>query len=328
MAKKNPLLFDPTSANLLGAIKPPSLAPGGVTLNNFEAGPGGAINPNPKPPATTPTTTPTTATPTNNGGSGGSGSETSSSAVFQMPEFANFYAGLGGTYKSQYADDIQAKLDEILNGKDFSYNFDLDPLYQQYRERYLQQGDLAMQKAMAMASAKTGGYGSSYGQQVGQQTYQGYMTELNDMIPELRSAKYGEYSDNRANMYNQAGLLQDLDNAEYARWAADRDYELQLAQLQQNQANYAYELMMASMGSKGSSGGGGGGGNGTEPATYAEGLAWIQDMMKNGKTAPQVMTTLSQISQSEFAAGVYYQLMDYITNLGGGGGTKGRGNPK
>lgn len=123
-----------------------------------------------------------------------------------------------GDYQSNYAEQIQNMLDKIMNREDFSYDFASDPMYQQYAERYKQQGKLAMMDTMGQAAALTGGYGNSYSQSVGQQAYQGYLQGLNDIIPDLQSAAYNMYRDEGNDMYNQLNLLQGLDSSDYGRY--------------------------------------------------------------------------------------------------------------
>ena len=46
-------------------------------------------------------------------------------------------------YKSQYGEQIDAILNDILNREEFSYNMNADPLYQQYKEQNGQNGEKA-----------------------------------------------------------------------------------------------------------------------------------------------------------------------------------------
>ena len=71
----------------------------------------------------------------------------------------------------QYGQQMQEALDAIRKRKKFSYDLNGDALYQQYKDKYVQQGKQAMQDTMGQAAALTGGYGSTYGQAVGQQQY-------------------------------------------------------------------------------------------------------------------------------------------------------------
>jgi hypothetical protein len=169
-----------------------------------------------------------------------------------------FSAPAVSAYQSQYGSQIQATLDKILNREKFSYDFNADPLYRQYRDRYTQQGQSAMNDAIAQAAALTGGYGSSYGQQVGQQTYQGYMDQLNDIIPQLQGEAYNRYSNEGTELNNSLSLLQGLDDSAYSRFSSDREYQLALTQMAQEQANWEAQMALKQ---QGSSGGGGGGGS-------------------------------------------------------------------
>lgn len=137
-----------------------------------------------------------------------------------------------------------AMLDDILNRKGFSYDFNADPLYQQYKDQYTQQGELAMRDTMGEAAALSGGYGNSYATSAGSQAYQGYLSQLNNVIPELYDAAYNRYKDEGDQMTSNYGLLQDLRNTEYGQYRdkvsdydTDRSY---LAGQYQNGQSYDY----------------------------------------------------------------------------------------
>ncbi len=121
-------------------------------------------------------------------------------------------------YNSRYADQIDAKLDQILNRDGFTYDFSADPMYQQYAQRYQQQGRMAMQDTMGQAAALSGGYGNSYAQVAGQQAYQQYLQGLNDVIPDLRDAAYQQYQDQGDQMRTDLSTLQGQDDADYGRY--------------------------------------------------------------------------------------------------------------
>ena len=112
-------------------------------------------------------------------------------------------------------------LNNITNMKDFSYDVNGDALYQQYKDTYSTQGKMAMMDTMGQAAALTGGYGNSYAQSVGQQTYQGYMQQLADKVPELYSLALSKYNSDRDNLYKQSDLHQNLFNNEYGMYRND-----------------------------------------------------------------------------------------------------------
>lgn len=214
-------------------------------------------------------------------------------------------AGKPGEYESGYATQIQELIDSLLNREKFSYDFSADPMYQQYAEKYQQMGKTAMRDTMGEAAALTGGYGNSYSQQVGQQTYQTYLQNLYDMIPELRDAAYQMYRTEGDDMRANLGMLQDQDSIDYGRyrdtvtdwqnelnyfyskysdmsaaeynryqndaaaWEADRAYWYQKEQDKQQQANWEKEYALALAQANSSRSGGGGGKSGSGSSSSA-----------------------------------------------------------
>lgn len=136
-----------------------------------------------------------------------------------------------GEYKSQWQAQLDDTLNKILNREKFSYDMNADALYQQYKDRYVTQGKQAMMDTMGQAAALTGGYGNSYAQTVGQQTYQGYLQQLNDVVPELYQLALDQYNREGDNLKDQYALYADREALDYDRyrdnlgdWQAERDY--------------------------------------------------------------------------------------------------------
>ena len=125
------------------------------------------------------------------------------------------------TYTSGYADQISDMLGRILNREPFQYDFNADPMYQVYAQKYKEQGRQAMRDTMGNAAALTGGFGNSYAQQVGQQAYQQNLSNLNDVIPQLRDAAYQMYQDQGNELRNNMALLRDLEGTDYSRYRDD-----------------------------------------------------------------------------------------------------------
>ena len=122
-----------------------------------------------------------------------------------------------GEYQSTWQNQLNDTLNKILNREKFSYDINGDALYQQYKDQYTTQGKQAMMDTMGQASAMTGGYGNSYAQTVGQQTYQGYLQQLNDRVPELYQLALSQYNQEGQDLYNQYGLYADRENQDYGR---------------------------------------------------------------------------------------------------------------
>ena len=131
-----------------------------------------------------------------------------------------------GTYENQLADIY----DRIQNREKFDYNVNADPLYQQYKDQYIQGGKLAMRDTMGKAAALNGGYGSTYGQQVGQQAYDSYLQNLTNAIPELYQTAYNKYTQEGNDLVQQYGMVGDMRDTEYNKWRTDvGDWENQRA---------------------------------------------------------------------------------------------------
>ena len=149
---------------------------------------------------------------------------------YQAPEFklsdsanvaaqnkANAEAAVGAlgnfnyTYQTRL-DDVMAK---ILDREKFKYDLNGDALYNQYKDKFTHQGQMAMMDTMGQAQAMTGGYGNSYAQSVGQQAYQANLQNLNDIVPELYQMALDRYNAEGQDMLNQYGLLAEDYNREY-----------------------------------------------------------------------------------------------------------------
>ena len=142
----------------------------------------------------------------------------------------NALAGLGD-YAYAGQDKLNDWMSQYENREDFSYDFNTDALYQQYKDKYIQQGKMAMADTIGQASAMTGGYGNSYAATAGNQAYQSHLQNLNDVIPELYQMAYDRYNQKGQDMLNMISLLRGERDFDYGTWAdkknsliADRDY--------------------------------------------------------------------------------------------------------
>ena len=148
------------------------------------------------------------------GGSGGRGSGSGGSG------------GYGGSaFTSKYQDPIDQLLYDIFNRDRFSYDYTQDPIYQQYEQAYTRNGQRAMQDTIGQISARTGGLASSWAQSAGQQSYNNFMGELSDKIPELWEMAYSMYMDEGDEMRKDLDTLMGLDATQYDRFADDRNFD-------------------------------------------------------------------------------------------------------
>lgn len=101
----------------------------------------------------------------------------------------------GNTKK--YLSDIENAIKSLYNQSSFSYDPDDDPVYMAYRNKYILEGNRAVQDTMANYSALTGGYANSAAVTAGALANQYYSQQLTDKIPELAKQAYARYNDDR-----------------------------------------------------------------------------------------------------------------------------------
>ena len=145
-------------------------------------------------------------------------------------------------YQSKYGSLAEEAANAWANRDKFTYDLNGDALYQQYKDKYIQQGRLAMQDTIGQASAMTGGYGNSYAATAGNQAYQASLQNLNDIVPQLYQMAYDQYNQEGQDMLNKYNLYNDMENQEYGRyrdtvsdWTSQRDY---LANAYNNERTY------------------------------------------------------------------------------------------
>lgn len=125
--------------------------------------------------------------------------------------------GKPGEYKPVWQDEADAYLSQYQNRDPFSYDFNADALYNQYKDQYIQQGQMAMMDTMGQAAALTGGYGNSYAQTVGQQAYNQQLGQLNNIMPELYGMAYDRYNQEGKDLLAMYDLYMDREEQEYGK---------------------------------------------------------------------------------------------------------------
>ena len=144
------------------------------------------------------------------------------------------------SYQASYDQQLQNVYDQIVNRKPFQYNVNEDALYQQYRDQYAQMGQMAMMNTMGQAAGLTGGYGNSYAQAAGQQAYQGYLQQLNEVVPELYGMARQAYDQEGQDLMNQYAMLGDMADTEYGRYMDQLNQYWQNLNFAKEQADDAY----------------------------------------------------------------------------------------
>lgn len=123
-----------------------------------------------------------------------------------------------GDYESDFTAQLDALYQEISSRPGFSYDPGSDAAYQSYALQYARQGRAAMADTLGQTAHLTGGYGSSYAQSAAQQSYQRYLQQLSDVLPQLQSAAYSRYRDEGDALLDRYKLLQGQDEEAYGHW--------------------------------------------------------------------------------------------------------------
>ncbi len=87
---------------------------------------------------------------------------------------------------------------KVYKTREFDYDINEDPLYQQYLASAKRNGQAAMTDTMAKVASQTGGIAGSYAVSAGATAYNDYMQRANDIIPELEQIAYSRYQDELA----------------------------------------------------------------------------------------------------------------------------------
>lgn len=138
-----------------------------------------------------------------------------------------------GEYNSQYSGRINDTLSNIEKG----YDMNSDKLYQQYKEQYTREGLNASRDVSGQVASLNGGADSSMGRRQAAQAYYNYMQALNDKVPELANQW-------QQNQYNYLSALQSLDEADYQKYADNRDYYKDMFQWSYNNDITMYQLSL------------------------------------------------------------------------------------
>ena len=148
-------------------------------------------------------------------------------------------SSLPNKYQSKWQAKLDQQLQKIVNREKFKYDFNADPIYQQYKDQYVNAGKKAMMDTVGQVSALTGGYGNSYAATAGSQSYQEYLKGLNDRIPELYNAALNKYKMEGDELYQLYDALGSQDDREYAQYQGDWDRAYNLMAYYADQYNSA-----------------------------------------------------------------------------------------
>lgn len=185
-------------------------------------------------------------------------------------------------YSSGKVSDYEDMYNELYSGENaqtaqyylnmaespFSYDVYGSALYNQYKDQFTKQAELASEDAMGRAAALTGGYGNSYAQSVATQAYNNQMNGLNDIAMQLYQMAYNQHQDARAANLQMAEYYNALDAEEKQNAIA----QLALLFGSNNDGETDPDDMVVSL----------------------EGLEYIEDQLKSAKTNKEISQILNK----------------------------------
>lgn len=143
-------------------------------------------------------------------------------------------------YKGTYDGALRNLYGKIANREQFRFDVNEDKLYEQYRDRYALNGQLAMRDTMGQAASLTGGYGNTYAAAVGGQAYDAHLQQLNDVVPTLYGMALDRYNAEGDRLSQQYGMLRDMADTEYTQYESEMNRYLQTLDDLERQADTAY----------------------------------------------------------------------------------------
>jgi hypothetical protein len=120
-------------------------------------------------------------------------------------------------------DQVNTGLQQLQQAK-FEYNPETDPSYQAYRKEALREADRQTRDVLGGYAGMTGGVPSTAAVTAAQQAGNYQRSRLTDKLPELYQQAYGRFSDEQQRLYQNIGLL---DNIDQERWRMSQEEQNQ-----------------------------------------------------------------------------------------------------
>lgn len=146
-----------------------------------------------------------------------------------------------GTYQDRLQPEWDKQWQTLRDREKYSYDPEKDANYQIYKDQYTRLGQDAMKNSLAQMSKRTGGLASSYAGSVAQQSYNRYMQDLANIIPQLEQIAYSRYQDEGNNLRNNMNMLSNRGQQEYGYWQGGLDYLTGRENAYKDDRNFRYQ---------------------------------------------------------------------------------------
>lgn len=147
-------------------------------------------------------------------------------------------------YESAWGDAIKEGLKK-MQGARFSFDPATDERAKAYRDIYTREGERAMKDTLGEIAARTGGNASSYATAAAAQANNYYMQQLSDKYAELYNDAYNEFLSEYQRKASELGVMQGLEESDYARFITQKDLDLQKESAKAAAEQQAFENWLA-----------------------------------------------------------------------------------
>lgn len=126
-----------------------------------------------------------------------------------------------GKYENPYQEEVDNLVGKISGREDFSYDPDTDPIYQNYRETYLREGNRAREDTLGSYAAMTGGMPSTAATAAAEQAQNYYNAQMADVIPALYQQAFDMYMSDAAQNINDLSAIRGAASDALNQWSAN-----------------------------------------------------------------------------------------------------------
>lgn len=126
-----------------------------------------------------------------------------------------------GKFENPYQEEVDNLVGKISGREEFSYDPDTDPIYQNYRETYLREGNRAREDTLGSYAAMTGGMPSTAATAAAEQAQNYYNAQMADVIPALYQQAFDMYMSNAAQNINDLGAIRGAASDALNQWSAN-----------------------------------------------------------------------------------------------------------
>ena len=142
-----------------------------------------------------------------------------------MNDMLNYKPFEYAPYSNQYNEQQQGLLNDMLNYGQFDFDPATSPLYSSYKKQYSREGNRAMQDTLGSLSAATGGRPSTAAMSAASQANDYHMSKLGDKLPQIYEQEYNKYLQDFNMMGQKLGAVNEMEGMDYSRYWDGKNFD-------------------------------------------------------------------------------------------------------